>query len=305
MLPGMPGVPPAGPGGNLNWPPPGMSGMPPQLPPHLLAAQRGGLLPGSTKAPTDYTRYFRRFSSSLECGSYYCKDMNYREHFHCTVPMCKSKVFAKKEEMIRHSKWHQKMDEAYKYGFRRVTPTDDCSDQFPGCQHNKKQTHYHCIQSGHCDKVYISTSDVQMHFNYHRKDNAIQREGFLRFRGCEDCATHYCPFRGQKTTHFHCNRSGCQFTFKNKADMEKHKNFHMKDEQLNKDGFKKFMKQDPCGYDNCRFSKTVNHIHCIRNSCDYVLHSSGQLFAHKRKHERRDNELAYRWVSNINLRRIQ
>ena len=134
-------------GGN-NWPPPGMSGMPPQLPPHLLAAQRGGLLPGSTKSPTDYTRYFRRFSSSLECGSYYCKDMNYREHFHCTVPMCKSKVFAKKEEMIRHSKWHQKMDEAYKYGFRRVTPTDDCSDQFPGCQHNKKQTHYHCIQSG-------------------------------------------------------------------------------------------------------------------------------------------------------------
>lgn len=273
------------------WPP--MAG-PPQLPPHILAAQRAGVLSGSTKAPTDYTRYFRRFSSSLECGSYYCKDMNYREHFHCTVPMCKSKVFAKKEEMIRHSKWHQKMDEAYKYGFRRVTPTDDCSDQFPGCQHNKKQTHYHCIQSGHCDKVYISTSDVQMHFNYHRKDNAIQREGFLRFRGCEDCATHYCPFRGQKTTHFHCNRSSCQFTFKNKADMEKHKNFHMKDEQLNKDGFKKFMKQEPCGYDNCRFSKTVNHIHCIRAACDYVLHSSGQLFAHRRKHERRDNELAYR-----------
>ena len=27
---------------------------------------------------------------------------------------------------------------------------------------------------------------------------------------------------------------------------------------------------------------------------DYVLHSSGQLFAHKRKHDRRDNELAYR-----------
>ena len=89
-------------------------------------------------------------------------------------------VFAKKEEMIRHSKWHQKMEEAFKYGFRRVTPSDDCSDQFPGCQHNKKQTHYHCIQSDNCDKVYISTSDVQMHFNYHRKDNAIQREGFLR-----------------------------------------------------------------------------------------------------------------------------
>jgi hypothetical protein len=90
-------------------------------------------------------------------------------------------VFAKKEEMSRHAKWHQKMEEAFKYGFRRVTPSDDCSDHFPNCPHHKRQTHYHCIQSEGCDKVYISTSDVQMHFNYHRKDNAIQREGFLRW----------------------------------------------------------------------------------------------------------------------------
>jgi hypothetical protein len=264
------------------------------IPPHILAAQRVGLLPGASKQATDYTRYFKRFGSSLECGSLYCKDMNYREHFHCTVPMCKDKVFAKKEEMIRHSKWHSKMDEAFKYGFRRVTPMDDCSAQFPGCQHNKKQTHYHCIHTENCDKCYISTSDVQMHFNYHRKDNAIQREGFLRFRGTEDCNMPHCPYRGQKTTHFHCNRGGCNFTFKNKADMEKHKNYHMKDEQLCKDGFKKFMKHEACEFDGCRFTKTVNHIHCIRPQCDYVLHSSGQLYSHKRKHERKDSEMAYR-----------
>jgi len=269
-------------------------GMPP-IPSHLLAAQRvHGLMPGKPIVTTDYTRYFKRFGSSLECGFAACKDMNYREHFHCAVPMCKGKDFAKKEEMIRHSKWHQKMDEALKYGFRRVTPMDDCSDQFQDCSHNKKQTHYHCIQSDGCDKVYISTSDVQMHFNYHRKDNAIQREGFLRFRGAEDCHTSHCLYRGQRTTHFHCNRSSCQYTFKNKADMEKHKNYHMKDEQLNKDGFKKFMKHEPCGFLSCKFSRTHNHIHCIRNHCEYVLHSSGQLFSHKRKHERKDNELAYR-----------
>ncbi len=153
-----------------------------------------------------------------------------------------------------------------------------------------------------------------------------------------------------KTTHFHCNRSGCGFNFKNKADMEKHKNYHMKDEQLNKDGFKKFAKHDECGFEGngtglcrrrrcrcccprnicrfsawhsffdkdlhlwqvqfkqceathvppplliagCRFSKSVNHIHCIRSGCDYVLHSSGQLYSHKRKHERRDSQEAYR-----------
>ena len=68
----------------------------------------------------------------------------------------------------------------------------------------------------------------------------------------------------------------------------------MKDEQLNKDGFKKFMKHEPCGFLGCKFSRSHNHIHCIRNNCDYVLHSSGQLFSHKRKHERKDNELAYR-----------
>ena len=49
---------------------------------------------------------------------------------------------------------------------------------------------------------------------------------------------------------------------------EKHKNYHMKDEQLNKDGFKKFMKHEPCGFHSCKFSRSHNHIHCIR--CDTV-----------------------------------
>lgn len=85
-----------------------------------------------------------------------------------------------------------------------------------------------------------------------------------RFRGQEDCQGATCPFRSQKTTHFHCNRSGCDFTFKNKADMEKHKNFHMKDEQLCKDGFRKYMKHDDCGFDGCRLvEQSVNHDHLI------------------------------------------
>lgn len=76
--------------------------------------------------------------------------------------------------------------------------------------------------------------------------------------------------------------------------LEKHKSYHIKDEQLSRDGFKKFMKNEICPFDNCRFSKVCNHIHCIRPQCSYVLHSSGQLFSHKRKHERKDSELAYR-----------
>ena len=32
----------------------------------------------------------------------------------------------------------------------------------------------------------------------------------------------------------------------------------------------------------------------INTGCSYILHSSGQLYSHKRKHERRETELAYR-----------
>lgn len=74
------------------------------------------------------------------------------------------------------------------------------------------------LQEG-CDKVYISTSDVQMHANYHRKDSAIIQEGFQRFRATEECGAAYCLFFGQRTTHFHCRRDNCKYTFKNKADM--------------------------------------------------------------------------------------
>lgn len=58
-----------------------------------------------------------------------------------------------------------------------------------------------------------------MHANYHRKDSAIIQEGFQRLRATEECRTEYCVFFGQKTTHFHCRREHCTYTFKNKADM--------------------------------------------------------------------------------------
>jgi hypothetical protein len=33
---------------------------------------------GKVVTPLDYSRYVRRFTSSLECGSQYCKELNYR-----------------------------------------------------------------------------------------------------------------------------------------------------------------------------------------------------------------------------------
>lgn len=84
-----------------------------------------------------------------------------------------------------------------------------------------------------------------------------------------------------------------QFRFVSIQFLEKHKTYHIKDELLARDGFKKFMKNEPCSFDRCRFSLQCNHIHCVRENCFYVLHSSGQLLSHKRKHERVDSEQAY------------
>lgn len=80
---------------------------------------------------------------TLKALFYFCS----REHFHCLD--CNSRVFVKKEEMIRHFKWHKKRDESLQHGFMRYSPSDDCSDRFQNCSHNRKQTHYHCIQVSH------------------------------------------------------------------------------------------------------------------------------------------------------------
>lgn len=98
-----------------------------------------------------------RFASAAECESNLCRESNYREHFHCLD--CNSRVFVKKEEMIRHFKWHKKRDESLQHGFMRYSPTDDCSDHFANCTHNRKQTHYHCLKRG-CDKVGVFHSRI-------------------------------------------------------------------------------------------------------------------------------------------------
>ncbi|XP_058124135.1 uncharacterized protein LOC131281942 [Anopheles ziemanni] len=235
----------------------------------------------------------QRYASGYECKHEKCQYESLHEHFHCHDTFCRGKVLYKKYEIIRHLKWHKKRKESLKYGFYRFSSSDDCSIQYGACQHNHKHTHYHCVHEN-CDKVYISTSDVQMHANYHRKHEAIVKNGFQRFRATEECNTDYCVFRSQRTTHFHCRRENCKYTFKNKADMEKHKTYHQKDEMLLRDGYKKFLKTEDCTYKDCRFSRVCNHIHCMHENCRYVLHSSGQLLSHKRKHERMDTEVDYR-----------
>lgn len=125
----------------------------------------------------DYSIFLMKYSSFTECGVSQCHAEGIRDHFHCRhSEVCAGTPLNKKEQITRHLKWHQKRSDSLSHGFLRFSSTDDCSAQFAECSHNRKQTHYHCLQQN-CDKVYISTSDVQMHSNYHRKDSAIIQEG--------------------------------------------------------------------------------------------------------------------------------
>ncbi|XP_015233646.1 PREDICTED: zinc finger protein castor homolog 1 isoform X7 [Cyprinodon variegatus] len=232
-----------------------------------------------------YQKYIARFSGSQHCGHVHCA-YQYREHYHCMDPECNYQRFTSKQDVIRHYNMHKKRDNSLQHGFMRFSPLDDCSVYYHGCHLNGKSTHYHCMQVG-CSKVYTSTSDVMTHENFHKKNAQLINDGFQRFRATEDCGTVGCQFYGQKTTHFHCRRPGCTFTFKNKCDIEKHKSYHIKDDAYAKDGFKKFYKYEECKYEGCVYSKATNHFHCIRSGCGFTFTSTSQMTSHKRKHERR------------------
>uniref|UniRef100_A0A8C9S0A3 Castor zinc finger 1 n=1 Tax=Scleropages formosus TaxID=113540 RepID=A0A8C9S0A3_SCLFO len=251
-----------------------------------VSSVKNGLPP---EKPTEdgnlYQKYIARFSGSQHCGHVHCA-YQYREHYHCMDPECNYQRFTSKQDVIRHYNMHKKRDNSLQHGFMRFSPLDDCSVYYHGCHLNGKSTHYHCMQVG-CNKVYTSTSDVMTHENFHKKNAQLINDGFQRFRATEDCGTVGCQFYGQKTTHFHCRRPGCTFTFKNKCDIEKHKSYHIKDDAYAKDGFKKFYKYEECKYEGCVYSKATNHFHCIRSGCGFTFTSTSQMTSHKRKHERR------------------
>ncbi|XP_067228175.1 zinc finger protein castor homolog 1 isoform X7 [Chanodichthys erythropterus] len=252
-----------------------------------VSSVKNGLPPEkpATEDVNVYQKYIARFSGSQHCGHVHCA-YQYREHYHCMDPECNYQRFTSKQDVIRHYNMHKKRDNSLQHGFMRFSPLDDCSVYYHGCHLNGKSTHYHCMQVG-CNKVYTSTSDVMTHENFHKKNAQLINDGFQRFRATEDCGTVGCQFYGQKTTHFHCRRPGCTFTFKNKCDIEKHKSYHIKDDAYAKDGFKKFYKYEECKYEGCVYSKATNHFHCIRQGCGFTFTSTSQMTSHKRKHERR------------------
>lgn len=233
-----------------------------------------------------FDQYIAKFTNMNRCGLLSCQYYT-RDHYHCVVEDCNYIRFTNKADVIRHYNMHKKRDNSLAHGFLRFSPTEDCSTKYPDCHLNGKSTHYHCMQPD-CNKVYTSTSDVMTHENFHKKYMQFVCSGFKRFRATEQCDLESCTFRDQKTTHFHCTRHDCNFTFKNKCDIEKHKTYHLRDDQYISKGFKKFFKNEACSNSECVWNYTANHFHCLRPGCNFSFTSTSQMESHKRKHERNE-----------------
>lgn len=244
-----------------------------------------GTLPPTSFHQEVYDKYITKFTASNPCNQQLCPHRN-REHYHCIDNDCNYQRFTNKSDVKRHYNMHKKRDNSLLHGFMRFAPSDECRAHFNGpCMYNGKSTHYHCLHSG-CSKVYTSTSDVMTHKKFHIKDEELAKNGFQRYRATDCCEWDDCQFNDMRTTHFHCTREGCRFRFKNKCEMEKHKSYHIKDDNYTRQGFKKFYKNEMCPFKSCQWNQKTNHFHCLRPNCTESFSSTNQAISHKRKHER-------------------
>ena len=58
-------------------------------------------------------------------------------------------------------------------------------------------------------------------------------------------------------------QSGCSKVYTSTSDVMTHKKFHIKDEELAKNGFQRYRATDCCEWDDCQFNDMrTTHFHC-------------------------------------------
>lgn len=83
------------------------------------------------------------------------QQQNKASHFHCLK--CDF-VCTDTNKVVAHRRQHQKRDSINAAGFEKFTPSQPCGVQ--GCNHNQKQTHYHCLK---CQYSVLGLSQMSAH----------------------------------------------------------------------------------------------------------------------------------------------
>lgn len=110
---------------------------------------------------------FRQFRGNVDCQYEDCEYANRSSHFHCLL--C-SYVCMDAAQVLAHRKHHQKMRKIMAQGFQKFSGSEDC--KILTCTYYyKKQTHYHCTESG-CSFVVLSPSQMATHKMKHIRENS-------------------------------------------------------------------------------------------------------------------------------------
>lgn len=72
------------------------------------------------------------------------------------------------------------------------------------------------------------SAKVGTHRRQHMKADALQKFGFKRAGGKEDCGVLTCKYRFRNMSHFHCTRPTCSYAIVGLAGIEMHAEKHKK-----------------------------------------------------------------------------
>lgn len=121
--------------------------------------------------------------------------------------------------------------------------------------------------------------------------------GYLRFRFNEDCGYTKCGYR-QHQSHFHCNRTDCQYSFCDKTRFVQHTARHERLDTLMGSDFQQYRATMTCNYSNCPYTfdtmsedsndilngRKSSHFHCLK--CQFVCSDTNKVVAHRRLHDK-------------------
>lgn len=141
-----------------------------------------------------------------------------------------------------------------------------------------------------------SSSRSMQNLNFY-KGRERTPTGYLRFRFNEDCGYDKCGYR-QHQSHFHCNRSDCQYSFCDKTRFVQHTARHERLDTLMGSDFQQYRATMLCHYDNCPYNNSAveyreggllsgrksSHFHCLK--CQFVCADTNKVVAHRRLHSK-------------------
>lgn len=200
---------------------------------------------------------------------------------------------AKKVKLNERPKEYQKKgykDDSVPSGYSRYRFNQDCN--FANCGYRNHQSHFHCLRK-ECYYSFCDKTRFVQHTARHERLDKLMGDDFRQFRANMHCGYENCAYNKNigphnKSSHFHCLRSGCGYICSDTNKVVSHRRQHTKQEYIKLAGFRKYSAnehceiQDPHTPDNeCPYTLKQSHYHCL--VCQMGVLSRNQLSFHNHR----------------------